>query len=144
MSGYSEVMCSGAHAAHVINCVGIDFISRRGCTGTAPTPTPLSKSASHRAIRQLGIFPVNDVNLLVNRAPSASIVQKPWDRTAGGLPQARRWREYPDAIRQTSIDHQVHRKHSCPLPKDETPRNTVVTMSSLSASANLIGRSRKA
>jgi len=64
---------------------------------------------------------------------------------AGALASERRNVDFPDVVRQTSLEHVVHRRHSAPAQRYEAPDgNLVIRFSSIGSDADLVGRSPSA
>eukprot|EP00927_Polykrikos_kofoidii_P043476 TRINITY_DN3754_c0_g1_i1.p1 TRINITY_DN3754_c0_g1~~TRINITY_DN3754_c0_g1_i1.p1 ORF type:complete len:431 (+),score=78.11 TRINITY_DN3754_c0_g1_i1:161-1453(+) len=150
MTPYSTVVSTGS--PHAVRCLGIDFVSRRGLAGVPGQASPLSKSASLQAINQMGYAPVNNVELIGRRGhmtPQTGTPRCDSQEPAGALPRDRRRPDIPEAVRRTSIDHQVHRWRSAPQPATTTggpvdagDQNLIISYARIADGAEAIGRSR--
>jgi len=129
------------HGMAGIQALGIEFTPRRGLSGVSPRATPLSKSASWRAIEDLNQRRVMDVDLLVSRRHLDSThAQKTTVGAAGSLHSDRRRPDMPEALKYSSIEFQLRRCKSSPPTQFATPQNEIVQHIRANHQADQVGR----
>lgn len=116
-------------------------MAHKGGVGQAPCHSPRSKGETVRAlVNGFGIRNPSDVDLILRRKSHP----EPGSMAgfAGALPRGR-GRDLPEAIRQTSIEHSVQRRHCSPSPDRQTTGNMVMRLASCHRDARDCGRGIK-
>lgn len=129
---------------HGLNLLGVESVPRRGGAGQEPPHTPLSsRAADLRTIQNgFGIRIVNDQDLVPRRGRTRPDEQSTRG-SAGAVPNDRRNPDVPAILRQTSIEHIVHRRFSSPPPRPQAEvGNMVVCQINADVNAERVGRSR--
>jgi len=121
--------------------LGVEGLARKGGVGQVPNQTPLSKSASTRAMaRGFGITHSHpDMIPRRQQSPDPSSTRG----HAGALASDRRNPDFPEVLRATSIEHQLRRCHSQPRTATEKSENIVMRSATCSNAADRVGRDRK-
>jgi len=115
---------------------------RKGGAGIMPSHSPMSKSAAVRTIQDgFNISNVSNVDLILRRKspPSGDSIRQ---NSAGAVSSERRGPDFPAVVRQTSLEHIVHRRHSpSPSRTQRGQENLMVRLATVKEDVKRIGRS---